>query len=73
MLYPIEPTVQNSLDNKKRTATTGFHKDEALTILGAKKLNGCVRDGNRWVLLAIVTVLILFSEKNTFILSKLNS
>ena len=44
---------------KIRTATTGFHKGKPFTILGAKKLNDCVRYGNRWILLAIITVLIL--------------
>ena len=36
-------------------ATSGFHIGKTYTILGAKKLNYCVRHGNRWVLLAIIT------------------
>ena len=34
---------------------SGFHNGKPVTILGAKKLNFCVRYGNRWVLLALIT------------------
>ena len=75
MLYPVEPTVLVRLfiyKNKNRTATSGFHKGKPLTILGAKKLNVCVRHGNRWILLANITVLIFLFRENV-VLSKLNS
>ena len=36
-------------------ATSGFHTGKPCIILGAQKLNDCVRHGNRWVLLAIIT------------------
>ena len=65
-LYPVEPRMLLI-----RTTTTGFHKGKPFTILGAEKLNGCVRYGNRWILLAIITVLICFLRY--FVLSKLNS
>src|SRR5699024_11478649 len=40
-------------------AMSVFHKGKPLTILGAKKLNGCVRHGNRWYLLAVITKLFM--------------
>ena len=41
----------------KRMATSYSHKGKPLTTIGAKKLNFCVRHGNRCVLLAIATTL----------------
>ena len=31
------------------------------SIFCAKKLNFCVRDGNRWILLAIITAMVMYS------------
>ena len=44
----VTPQVSSAL----RSLTTGGHPP---SIIGAKELNYCVRDGNRWNLLAIVT------------------
>ena len=38
-------------------ATSYSHKGKPFTTIGAKKLNFCVRHGNRCILLAIVTTL----------------
>ena len=38
-------------------ATTYSHRTKGPTTIGAKKLNYCVRNGNRCVLLAIITTL----------------
>ena len=46
------------------TATSCFHKGKPFTILGAEKLNGCVRNGDRCVLLAIIAAQISIFLKN---------
>ena len=40
-------------------ATSYSHKGKPFTTIGAKKLNFCVRHGNRCILLAIIATLII--------------
>ena len=41
--------------NKKKPALTNFPRSRRPSIVGAKELNCCVRNGNRWNLFAINT------------------
>ena len=55
--------------NITSVATSYSHKGQPLTTIGAKKLNFCVRHGNRCILLAIATTLFVWVN---FVHSKLD-
>ena len=61
-LYPTWHTNKKRLDNlclviQSCVATSYPHRGKPPTTIGAKKLNFCVRHGNRCILLAFATVL----------------
>ena len=51
----------------------GYLSSQRLTVstLGVKELNFCVRNGNRWILFAIVTAMVIYTAfpQNTYIFS----
>ena len=49
--------MQTIIKNEIRVATSYSHRTKGPTTIGAKKLNCCVRHGNRCILLANITTL----------------
>ena len=47
--------LRETIKKKKKRRRPNFPGGHPPSIIGAKELNYCVRDGNRWSLLAIVT------------------
>ena len=48
----------------------GYLSSQRLTVstFGVKELNFCVRNGNRWILFAIVTAMVIYSTLVAYIL-----
>ena len=49
------PFADRIVYKRKKRRRPNFPGGHPPSIIGAKELNYCVRDGNRWILLAIVT------------------
>ena len=47
----------------------GYLSSQRLTVstFGVKELNFCVRNGNRWILFAIVTAMVIYSALSRYI------
>ena len=52
----------------------GYLSSQRLTVstFGVKELNFCVRNGNRWILFAIVTAMVIYSALAVYIRLYLN-
>ena len=56
--------------NKLRLKSGDYLSSQRLTVstFGVKELNFCVRNGNRWILFAIITAMVIYSAFAAYIL-----